>query len=62
VCSYQQVGTDLGITANAVERRMRTMRKAFRMRMARLGMFPQMELLHVIVSNPSVIPLLREAA
>lgn len=61
-CSYEQIGTELGITAGAVERRMRTMRKAFRKSMARQGMFPQMELLHVIVGNPSVIPLLREAA
>jgi DNA-directed RNA polymerase specialized sigma24 family protein len=61
-CSYEEIGQDLGITADAVERRTRTMRKAFRMRMARLGLLPQMQPLLVLLRNPSAVPMPREAA
>jgi RNA polymerase sigma factor (sigma-70 family) len=61
-CRYEEIGQDLGITADAVERRMRTMRKALRMRMARLGLLPQMQPLLVLLRNPSAVPMLREAA
>jgi RNA polymerase sigma factor (sigma-70 family) len=61
-CTQQEIGEGLGITVDAIERRMRTMRKAFRARMARLGMLPDMQPLHVLVSTPGAIPELRRAA
>ena len=61
-CTYEELGEQLGITADAVERRMRTMRKAFRLRMARLGMLPSMQPLQLIVSAPAAIAVLRRAA
>jgi DNA-directed RNA polymerase specialized sigma24 family protein len=61
-CTHQEIGDDLGITDRAVERRLGVMRRTFRSRMARLGIWPGMQPLHLIVSEPGAIAVLRRAA
>ena len=61
-CTQQEIAEDLAITERAVEGRMRTMRRAFRKEMARLGLLPSMQSLVVIVSMPRAIEALRRAA
>jgi DNA-directed RNA polymerase specialized sigma24 family protein len=61
-CTYQEIADDLGITDRAVEWRLGVMRRAFRARMAKLGILPGMQPLHVLVSEPLAIPTLRRAA
>lgn len=61
-CAHQEIANDLGITDQAVKGRLGTMRSVFRARMARLGLLPGMQPLHVIVSVPAAIARLREAA
>ena len=61
-CTHQEIGDDLGITDRAVEWRLGVMRRAFRSRMARLGIWPGMQPLHLIVSEPGAIAVLRRAA
>jgi DNA-directed RNA polymerase specialized sigma24 family protein len=61
-CTHQEIAEDLGITDQAVKGRLGTMRRVFRARMARLGLLPGMQPLHVIVSVPAAIARLREAA
>ncbi len=60
-CTHEEIGADLGITAQAVKGRLGTMRNVFRARMARLGMWPGMQPLHLLASTPSAIARLREA-
>jgi hypothetical protein len=55
------IGADLGITAQAVKGRLATMRRVFRARMVRLGMWSGMEPLHLLASTPSATARLREA-
>jgi DNA-directed RNA polymerase specialized sigma24 family protein len=61
-CTHQEIGEELEITPDLVEWRMRTMRKVFRARMAKLGMLPATLPLRVVVSEPGAIPTLRMAA
>ena len=61
-CTHQEIADDLGITDQAVKGRLGTMRRVFRARMARLGLLPGMQPLHVIVSVPAAIARRREAA
>jgi DNA-directed RNA polymerase specialized sigma24 family protein len=61
-CTHEAIAADLAITPDLVDWRLRTMRKVFRGRMARLGMLPGMQPLRVIVSAPQAIPVLRRAA
>jgi RNA polymerase sigma factor (sigma-70 family) len=61
-CTHEEVGEDLGISDQAVKGRLSTMRSVFRARMAKLGMLPGMQPLRVIVSAPSAIATLRQAA
>ena len=61
-CTYQEIAEDLEITALAVRGRLDTMRKVFRVRMAKLGILPGMQPLRVIVSAPAAIATLRRAA
>jgi DNA-directed RNA polymerase specialized sigma24 family protein len=61
-CSYEEIGSDLGITDHAVKGRMGTMRAAFRRRMARLGLLPGMDCLRLVVCRPGAIETLRQAA
>ena len=57
-CTHQEIGDDLGITDRAVEWRLGVMRRTFRSRMARLGIWPGMQPLHLIVSEPGAIAVL----
>jgi hypothetical protein len=61
-CSMKEIGDELGITDRAVEGRLGTMRDLYRHRMARLGLLPWLQPLHVIVSTPGAIEMLRKAA
>lgn len=61
-CSHEEIADDLGITARAVRGRLDTMRKVFRVRLARLGMLPSTQPLRVILSAPGAITALRQAA
>jgi DNA-directed RNA polymerase specialized sigma24 family protein len=61
-CTYKEIAEELGITELAVRGRVGTMRQAFRARMASLGLLPWMQPLRVIVSEPSAIASLRQAA
>jgi RNA polymerase sigma factor (sigma-70 family) len=61
-CTHQEIAGELGITDQAVKGRLATMRAVFRGRMVRLGIWPQMQPLHVLVSLPAAIARLREAA
>jgi RNA polymerase sigma factor (sigma-70 family) len=61
-CTMKQIGDDLGITDRAVEGRLGTMQQLYRSQMARLGLLPWLQPLHVIVSRPMAIETLRKAA
>jgi DNA-directed RNA polymerase specialized sigma24 family protein len=61
-CSYRKIGEDIGLSPDVVEWRMREMRRIYRQRMAKLGILPGMKPLHVVLSNPSAISVLRRAA
>jgi DNA-directed RNA polymerase specialized sigma24 family protein len=61
-CTHEEIAEELGITDQAVKGRLGTMRAVFRGRMVRLGMWPEMQPLHVLVSLPAAIARLREAA
>lgn len=61
-CSYEEIGSELGITDRAVEGRMGTMVDVFRKRMARLGLLPGMDSLRLVVSRPGAFEALRKAA
>jgi RNA polymerase sigma factor (sigma-70 family) len=60
--TQEEIAQDLEVTVDTVDGRMRMMRDRFRRRMAKLGMLPDMLPLAVIVSHPSAIDTLREAA
>jgi DNA-directed RNA polymerase specialized sigma24 family protein len=60
--THREIAEDLGITEHLAKWRTRVMRKVFRMRMARLGMLPDILPLRVIVSIPSAVATLRQAA
>ncbi len=61
-CTHEEIAKELRITADTVEGRMRMMRERYRSRMAKLGLLPGMQPLHVIVSTPGAIEMLRKAA
>ena len=61
-CTHSEIAMDLGIDDRVVERRLGVMRRVFRQRMTKLGILPGMLPLRVIVSAPSAIATLREAA
>jgi DNA-directed RNA polymerase specialized sigma24 family protein len=61
-CTHEEIALDLGIADRVVERRLGVMRRVFRARMAKLGILPGMLPLRVIVSAPSAIAKLRDAA
>jgi RNA polymerase sigma factor (sigma-70 family) len=50
--TYDQLARELGISHRAVEGRLRTMRRLYRARMSRLGLWPGMDLPSVLVSAP----------
>jgi hypothetical protein len=60
--AQEEIAQALEVTVDTVDGRMRMMRDQFRRRMAKLGMLPDMLPLAVIVSHPSAIHTLREAA
>ncbi|HEX8796074.1 MAG TPA: hypothetical protein VF765_34225 [Polyangiaceae bacterium] len=59
---YGTIAEELGINEELVRWRLREMRRIYRSHMAKKGLLPAMQPLHVIVSNPSVISVLRQAA
>jgi DNA-directed RNA polymerase specialized sigma24 family protein len=61
-CTHEEIALDLGIPTDTVEWRVRVMRKAFRTRLAKLGMLPGMLPLRVIASATGAIEALRKAA
>ncbi|HTQ46926.1 MAG TPA: sigma-70 family RNA polymerase sigma factor [Polyangiaceae bacterium] len=61
-CTYKEVAEAHGITDELARWRMREMCRIYRTRMAKLGMLPGMMPLRVLVSMPTAIPALREAA
>jgi DNA-directed RNA polymerase specialized sigma24 family protein len=61
-CTFKQVAETVGINEELAKWRMREMKRIYRSRMAKLGLLPGMKSLRVVVSNPSAIPLLRQAA
>jgi DNA-directed RNA polymerase specialized sigma24 family protein len=61
-CTHEEIGAELGITARAVEGRLGTMRKVYRARMVRLGMWPGMQPLDALLSAPGATRVLRSTA
>ena len=60
--SYGDIAQDLGISADLVEWRTRTMRKTYRRRMVKLRMWPGMDLLKCVSSPPGAVAKLRKVA
>jgi RNA polymerase sigma factor (sigma-70 family) len=60
--SYGEIARDLRISKDAVEGRMREMRRICRDRMEKLGMVPRLQPLRLVVCNPVAMTLLRAAA
>jgi DNA-directed RNA polymerase specialized sigma24 family protein len=60
--TFGQIAEACGISEELAKWRMREMKRIFRVRLAELGMIPGMKPLRLIVSEPSAIALLREAA
>jgi DNA-directed RNA polymerase specialized sigma24 family protein len=60
--SYDEIGQALAITKESAEARMRQMKKVWRRRLVKLGMWPGMDLLKVVSSAPGAVGTLREAA
>ncbi len=60
--TYGTIAEELGINEELARWRLREMRRIYRARMAKLGMLPGMQPLRVVISNPSAIAVLRQAA
>jgi FixJ family two-component response regulator len=61
-CTFGAIAEAIGISEELAKWRMRQMKRIFRERLEELGMLPRMKPLRLIVSEPSAIALLREAA
>jgi DNA-directed RNA polymerase specialized sigma24 family protein len=61
-CTFKQVAEAVGINEELAKWRMREMKRIYRSRMAKLGLLSGTKPLRVVISNPSAIPLLRQAA
>ncbi|HEX8791493.1 MAG TPA: sigma-70 family RNA polymerase sigma factor [Polyangiaceae bacterium] len=61
-CSYAEIGEPLKLTAACVRARMRQMRKVYRRRMVKLGLWPDMPPLRVVAVNSGAIGRLRRVA
>lgn len=61
-CTYADIGEGLSLTAASVEARMRQMRKVYRRRMVKLGLWPDMTPLRILASSPGAIGRLRRVA
>jgi DNA-directed RNA polymerase specialized sigma24 family protein len=61
-CSYAELGEALALTADSVESRMRQMKKVYRRRMVKLGLWPDMAPLRVVASTPQAVARLRSVA
>ena len=61
-CTFGRIAEAIGISEELAKWRMREMKRIFRERLEELGMLLRMKPLRLIVSEPSAIALLREAA